>query len=243
MTTPTSEFGCRPSIETSADSPDDRTRPCSACVFVESSDVSALAISAVTSPTLTVTAPSVTVVSDLTSTPPTDARTSPFGTAVVVVAALLTDELLDEPTDDESSESASVVLVFPDLGEEDDVVVGSTVIDDGDVVLVVSATVVVVVVVVVGGAFEVTMVRDPDTMFPAIPPEYVTTYSVLAVRPETFAKNSVGQTGLLLLLRKRPLDVPLPEPTETPSFETVHVAVTVNGEVLPVLFRQPLICI
>ena len=139
--------------------------------------------------------------------------------------------------------------VLPNLGEEDDVVVGSTVIDDGDVVLVVSATVVVgatvvvVVVVVVGGAFEVTMVRDPDTMFPAIPPEYVTTYSVLAVRPETFAKNSVGQTGLLLLLRRRPLDVPLPEPTETPSFETVHVAVTVNGEVLPVLFRQPLICI
>ena len=138
MTTPTSEFGCRPSIETSADSPDDRTRPCSACVFVESSDVSALAISAVTSPTLTVTAPSVTVVSDLTSTPPTDARTSPFGTAVVVVvAALLTDEPLEELSDDASFEPTSVVSVFPDLGAEDDVVVGSTVIGDGDVVLVV----------------------------------------------------------------------------------------------------------
>jgi hypothetical protein len=175
----------------------------------------------------------------------------------VVVAALLTDELPVELAEDESLEPTSVVSVFPDLGAEDDVVVGSTVIGDGDVVLVmvvfvvvgatvvvVGATVVVVVVVVVvGGAFEVTMVRDPDTMFPAIPPEYVTTYSVLAVRPEIFAKNSVGQTGLLLLLRRRPIDVPLPEPTETPSFETVHEAVTVNGVELPVLLRQPLICI
>jgi hypothetical protein len=167
----------------------------------------------------------------------------------VVAAALLTDELLEGLSEEELLEPTSVVLVLPDLGAEDDVVVGSTVIDDGDVVLVVAvsvvvgATVVVVVVVVVGGAFEVTMVRDPDTMFPAIPPEYVTTYSVPAVRPETFAKNSVGQTGLLLLLRRRPLDVPLPEPTETPSFETVHEAVTVNGVVLPVLLRQPLICI
>ena len=159
MTTSTSEFGCKPSIETSADSPEDRTRPCSACVFVESSDVSALAISAVTSPTLTVTAPCVTAVSDLTSTPPTDARTSPFGTAVVVVVvALLTDEPLEELSDDASFEPVSVVSVFPDLDGEDDVVVGSIVTEDGEVVdVVVKAAVVVVevgvveVVVVVGG--------------------------------------------------------------------------------------------
>jgi len=73
-----------------------------------------------------------------------------------------------------------VVLAF---GTDDEVVVGSIVIDEGDVVDVVGAmvdvvvvvsgatvVVVVVVVVVVGGAFDVTIVLEPVTMLPEIPP-------------------------------------------------------------------------
>ncbi len=136
------------------------------------------------------------------------------------------------------------VVVVVVLGTDAVVVIGSVVV----VVVVFFGTVVVVVVVVVevvvvAGALDVTIVREPVTMLPEMPPVYVTTYSVLAVKPDTLAKNSVGQTGLLLLLNIRPFEVPLPEPTVTPSFETVHEAVTINGVVLPMLSRHPLICI
>ena len=110
-------------------------------------------------------------------------------------------------------------------------------------VVVVVVVVVAAVVVVVAGALDVIIVREPVTMLPEMPPVYVTTYSVLAVKPETLAKNSVGQAGLLLLLRIMPFEVPLPDPTVTPSFETVHEAVTIKGVALPVLSRHPLICI
>ena len=136
---------------------------------------------------------------------------------------------------------ATVVVVVVVVGATVVVVVvvaGVTV-----VVVVVGATVVVVVVVVVGGALDVTTVREPVTVCVAVVAVYVTTYAVLAVKPETFAKNSVGHTGLLLLLKRRPFEVPLPEPTVTPSFLTVHEAVIVNGVVPPVLSRHPFICI
>jgi hypothetical protein len=110
-------------------------------VFVELSVTPLLEISALTSPKLTVTTFFPTVVFASASTPPTDARTSPLGTAVVIVE-LLEFELLVGLSDN-------------------DVVVGSSVFEDGEIVDVVE---------VVGGELDVTTVREPVTILPEIPP-------------------------------------------------------------------------
>jgi len=97
------------------------------------------------------------------------------------VVVLSPGALEDESPEAELPESASEATVVSDFGTDDEVVVGSIVIDEGEVVEVVGATVevvvvvsgatvVVVVVVVVGGAFDVTIVLEPVTMFPEIPP-------------------------------------------------------------------------
>jgi len=104
------------------------------------------------------------------------------------VVVLSPGALEDESPEAELPESASEAtvvsdfgFVVSDFGTDDEVVVGSIVIDEGEVVEVVGATVevvvvvsgatvVVVVVVVVGGAFDVTIVLEPVTMFPEIPP-------------------------------------------------------------------------
>jgi hypothetical protein len=127
-------------MDTSADSPDDKTSPCSFSVFVESVGVLAVLTSALTSPTLTVTVFPSTAVEDFTSIPPIVTRASPFGTAVVVLE-VLSAELFDAPPEEEALESF--------VSEE--VVVGSMVIDDPEAVVVEDAEGVVEVVVVVGG--------------------------------------------------------------------------------------------
>jgi len=203
---------------------------------------------------------------DSTSTPPTEARASPLGTAVVD-GEVLVDELATELSGEESKDPTAVVSVLADLKEEG--VAGNSIVTagreagavtpgevtpgevtpgevtPGEVTegLLTEVVVEMTVVKVVDGAFDVTIDLEPETILPGIPPVYATTYSVLAVSREKLAKNSVGQTGLLLWLSRRPLEVPLPESTVTPSFLIAHDALTVNGVLLPVLFRQPLICI